>query len=396
MTSLIIRKEEDLPENLKGLIGENFEPVRHPEILYIPGSFNVVGLAKIPYYICAVLSSLAGISFLYTCISAIIYWSKYGVFRNEGTFITFMMFALVFGLFLLCRRYLKKSKKLQQQIATGQIRFGLWITPTHLLCHDMNEGWNCVSKADIGYLDIYKSSRPPIDMVVLHLHNKQQMRIVATWLNGYYQKVEELKLLIESKLVSEKIKPGEIDNFINQHNTSNEKNNRFSLLIIFVERYNKDHNLTGQEKHELIAYINKKIETWAAEDRVAKEDWWVDIDVDESYQYGVNSAITKEFRGYYKDPNWMMPLAKTATLDFEMADLIAERNADSFVDANSFGGLENLILNIMVCDYCVKKIMESGKFSHLKKLVTPSLNLYDAELRKKFEEWKIEHKIRSE
>ena len=395
MASLIIRKEEYLPEEVKNLTGKNFNPAQHPEIIYIPGSINAESLAKIPYYMCAVLSSLTGIFFLYTCISAIIYWSRYGAFRNEGPFISFIMFAFMSGLFLLCRRYLKKSKKMQQQIANGEIRFGFWITPTHMICHDMNEGWNCVLKADIASVEIYKSVRPPLDMVVLHLHNKQQMRIVANWLNGYYKKVEDLKILIESKLFSGKIKPGVIDDFIRQHSIPNEMNNRFELLIIFAERYNKDHNLTGREKQELITYLNKKIEAWPAEERLAKEDWWVDFNIDDSYAYGVNMAGIKEFRGYYKNPNWLMPLAKTAILDFDMADLIAEKNADSFVEANSFEGLEALILKITVCDYCIEKIMASGKFSHLKKLVTPGLNTFDPNMRKKFEDWKTEHKIKS-
>ena len=364
MASLIIRKEEYLPEDFKNLTGKNFNAALHPEIIYIPGSINAESLAKIPYYMCAVLSSLAGIFFLYNGISAIIYWSRYGAFRNEGTIISLLMFAFMSGLFLLCRRYFKKSKKMQQQIVNEEIWFGLWITPTHIICHDMNEGWKCVLKADIASLEIYKSVKPPLDMVMLHLHNKQQMRIVANWLNGYYRKAEELKILIESKMFSGKIKPDVIDDFIRQHSTANERNDRFALLITFAERYNKYYNLTVPEKNELITYLNKKIEAWPAEERQAKEDWWVDFYIDDSYQYGVNSAVIKEFRGYYKNPNWLMPLARTAILDFDMADLIAEKNADSFVEANSFEGLEALILKIMVCDYCIKKIMTSGKFSH--------------------------------
>lgn len=392
---LIIRKEKELPEGLKPLTGRDFNPAQHPEVIYIPGSFNVESLAKIPYYICAVLSFIVGVVFLYTCTGAIIYWSRYGAFRSEGPFISLIMFAFMFGLFLLCRRYLNKSKKLQKQIAAGEVRFGLWITPDHIMSHDMNEGWNCVKKTGIAALKIYNSVRPPLDMVVLHLNNKQEMRIVANWLSGYFNKVGELKLLIESKLLPAKIKTGLIDYFFAGQGLRGEGNNRFELLIQFAEQYNKDHQLNGQEKQEFISYINKKIESWPAEERIAKEEWWVDFNIDESYQYGVNSAVVKEFKGYFKEPNWMMPLAKTAILEFEMADLIAERNADSFAEANSFEGLEVLVLKITICDYCIEKIMASGKFSHLKKLVTPGLNLYDPNLRKKFDDWKTAHQIKS-
>ena len=89
-----------------------------------------------------------------------------------------------------------------------------------------------------------------------------------------------------------------------------------------------------------------------------------------------------------------MPLAKTAILDLDMADLIAERNADSFIESNSFAGLEALIIKITICDYCIEKIMTSGKFSHLKKLETPGLNMHDPNVRKRFEAWKTEHGIK--
>jgi len=395
MTNLILKKEEDLPAGLQNLTGKNFIPAGHPEIIYIPGTFNVQSLAKIPYYLCAVMSFFAGIFFLYTVVSEIINWHKNTRFRSEGVMITFIMFAFMFGLFLLCRRYLKKSTILQQKINSGEKRFGLWITPGHLLTNDLNEGMRCVAKKEIEHLETYFSGRPQLDMVLVYLHNKQQMRIVADWLSGYYRKSGDLKTLIESKLISGKINTGVIDGFINTLGTPGEKQNRFFLLTSFIEKYTKENGLDTQEKNDLILYVNQKIKNWLPAERLAEESWWVDFTIDDSYVYGVNSATIKEFRGYQKEPYWLMPLAKTAVLDFEMADLIAKRNVDAFIESDCFSRLENLSVAIMISDYCIEKIMASGKFSHLKILDTPSTHFADKNQEKKFEAWKAEHKIKS-
>ena len=143
------------------------------------------------------MSSITGLLFLGTGISEMMNWIKNKQFKNEGVFITFMMFAFMFSLFLLCRRNLKKSKLHQQKMNSGEVKYGLWITPTHLLIHFMNGGLECIEKKDIAHLEIYNSGRPRIDMVVVRLHNKQVIRIVSDWLVGYYKKVEDLRLLIE-------------------------------------------------------------------------------------------------------------------------------------------------------------------------------------------------------
>ena len=393
MAKLIIEKVENLPEHLQILTGKDFNPLAQKDVIYIPGSVNMAGIAKIPYYICAVLGALAGIFFLYTGVSEIIKWNKYGEFRNEGVMITFIIFAFMFGLFLLCRSFLKKSERQQQKIKNGEIRFGCWITPTHLLNNDMNSGCKAVAKSDIERLEIYKSGRPPIDMVVVCLRNKQVIRIVSDWLMGYYKKVEQLKSLIESNLNSKKIMPNVIGDFINSLNLPGCGNTRFTRLVDFAEKYDREHDLNQKEKQELIACINQKIENWMPEERLAEEHWWVDLTANDHWEYGVNTALIKEFKGYFKDPYWVMPLARTAILEFEMADLIVQRNVDAFVNANSFMSLEILILHIMVSDYFIEKIMVSGKFQHLKKLILPSIRFDDPSLKINFEEWKMKNNI---
>lgn len=373
MGNVIITKPELLTDNLQILLGKTFVPADHADILYIPGSVSIYNLARIPFYMCLVMTALAGIFWLYALITELIKWTRHSEFRNEGVIITFIIFAFMSLMLLLSAWYFHRSKKLQARIESGEIRYGLWITPTHLLSHDLNEGLRCVPKKEVASLEIYRSGRPPLNMVVAHLHNKQVMRIVADWLVGYYKQVEALKELIESKLLSDKIRPEVIDQFLNSYRTPDSRHNRFFQLARFVESYDEENKLNQGEKSELINYVNKNIGDWSPAERVAEQKWWVEINTVENWEYGVNGVTWyQEFKGFPKKPYWMMPLAKYAILEFEQADLLAKQNVDEFIEADSYSGLEGLKLMIDLGDYCIQRIMESGKFAHLKVLHTPA------------------------
>jgi hypothetical protein len=391
----MIKKEKELTDDLKRLMGKDFTPSVQTDILYIPSSFNGHGFAKIPYYLSAFMSGITGSIFIYSIVSE---WVKRPLseFRNEGVFIAFLLFFLMFSLFLVCKRYFNQSQKRQKQIETGEIKFGLWLTPTHILTHDLNEGVRAVAKKNVAYLEVYKSGKPRIDLVLVHVSNKEVMRIAADWLNGYYQKAEALKILIESKLMSDKIKPIVIDYFLNSHNVPSTRYNRFFSLFRFIEVYDIEHQLNVEEKRELINYINKKIENWSPEERLAEKEWFICIASNENWEYGVNGITSsEEFLGYLKKASWLMPLAQTAILDFKKADLLTPKNVEDFVDTDAYKGLESLTIDIMMSDYCIEKIMSSNTFTHLKTLKTPRINYVNQSLKQVFEDWKIVHGIQS-
>ncbi len=196
MKNVIIRKQEDLPENLKYLTGKNFNPEESKDVLYIRNSYYIKGLAKIPYLMTLSLSILFGAIFLYTLIAELIR-SSGSQFKSEGTYVTFIMFVFIFIFFLICRRYYKKSNELQEKTNSGEMKFGLWITPEHIINRDHNVGLYCIQKNEIDHSDIYRSGRPRLDMVALRLKNKQNLYVVADWLAGYSGKPEELKALID-------------------------------------------------------------------------------------------------------------------------------------------------------------------------------------------------------
>jgi hypothetical protein len=397
MGNVVITKQEQLPDDLRMLLGKKFVPADHTDILYISGSVSIHSLARIPFYLCLAMTALAGIFWLYNLITELTKWNRHSEFRNEGVIITFIIFAFMSLMLLLCASYLRRSKRLQERIASGEIRYGMWITPTHLLSHDLNEGLKCVAKKEIASLDIYRSGRPPhLEMVLVQLNNKQVIRIAADWLVGYYKKVDALKELIERKLLSDKIRLDVIDHFLNSCSTPDSRHNRFFQLARFVENYDEQNKLDPAEKSELINYVNKNIGGWSPAERVAEQEWWVEINTVENWEYGVNGVTWyQEVKGFPKEPHWMMPLARSAVLESEQADLLAKQNVDEFIEADSYSGLEGLKLMIDLGDYCIQRIMESGKFAHLKVLHTPHVCSNDKELGKQFAAWKSEHNIES-
>jgi hypothetical protein len=88
-----------------------------------------------------------------------------------------------------------------------------------------------------------------------------------------------------------------------------------------------------------------------------------------------------------------MPLAKTAVLDWEKADLLSPKNVNDFVNTNAYKDLESLEINIKISDYCIEKIISSGTFSHLKTLVTSNVYYQDTHLEKRLSDWKKIHNI---
>jgi len=193
MASPIIRKEAALPGDLQKLLGKDFVP--SAKVWYLASSYKPQSLARIafkvflPIFIGTVLFFLIEAYYLLTGEAH----------NNEGFMIALIMFlfsAFMQGIFWL---YLRKMTRLTAAIASGEVRFGLWITPSHLLHKDM-EGLQCVEKHEIESTSIYYSGRPRVDMVVLTLRNKQKIYIVSDWLVGYYRKVELLKKEIDERL----------------------------------------------------------------------------------------------------------------------------------------------------------------------------------------------------
>ncbi len=194
MNTIVLRKQNQLPQDLQKLLGKDFLP--SSKVWYLPNSFRPQSLARVAFNV--FLSIFVGAS-LFLLIE--IYFTLTGAAQNnEGLVISAMMFLFAGLMQGILYWYLRRMRKLTAALAAGEVRFGLWITPSHLLHKDM-EGLQCVEKHEIESSKIYYSGRPRVDMVVLTLRNKQKIYIVSDWLVGYYRKVELLKMQIDEHLL---------------------------------------------------------------------------------------------------------------------------------------------------------------------------------------------------
>ncbi len=191
----IIRKEKDLPEEMRELLGPHFKPNERKDVWYVRSSMNPQSLIKLAFYMFLPVTLCAATFFI-----GIIYSSLMKEFRSEGFFIALLIFLFSVGMQAFIYLFVRKYKKLNEKIATGERKFGLWVTDTHVMSNDHNVGIECVEKKEIESMYIYASGRPRVDMVILQLKNKQKVMIVADWLVGYYKKVELLKQHLEKSM----------------------------------------------------------------------------------------------------------------------------------------------------------------------------------------------------
>ena len=135
MANVIITKPEQLAENLRMLLGNTFVAADHPDTVYLPNSVSMQSLARIPFYLCLVISALAGVAWFYTLIAELIKWSSHAEFRNEGVMITFIIFAFMSLMLFVSAWYLRRSKgcrnalpRERSDMACGLRRHTYWPT----------------------------------------------------------------------------------------------------------------------------------------------------------------------------------------------------------------------------------------------------------------------------
>ncbi len=184
----IIRKEKDLPKEMQELLGSHFKPNERKDVWYVRSSMNPQSLINVAFYMFLPFTIAALILFL-----GVSYSSLTKEFRSEGFFIALLIFLFVAGMQSIIYLFVRKYKKLNEKIASGERKFGLWVSSAYIMSNDHNVGIECVEKKEIESMYIYHSGTPRVDMVILVTKNKQKLMVVADWLTGYYNRVELLK-----------------------------------------------------------------------------------------------------------------------------------------------------------------------------------------------------------
>lgn len=193
--SLILRAEDELPPDVRALLhGSPTEGVWHlPSHMRLGNPFRFAAAVSL-----VVLVTMTGLFFI-TIFTAT-------RFRSEGFAITLSLVLFSAGIHWLCRRGKAKAVRLEEDLKAGRVRHGLWITPKHVMVHDLDEGVRCVRRLDISKTHIYHSGRPLVDLLVLTLTNRQTVRILVNGLDGWAGQADRLRDEVETRLFPERPK----------------------------------------------------------------------------------------------------------------------------------------------------------------------------------------------
>lgn len=187
--TLILRAETALPADVRALLhGALPEGVWHlPSHPRLSNPFRFATAASL-----VVLVAMMGLFFI-TVFTA-------SRFRSEGFTITLGLVLFSAGIHWLCRRGKARAVRLDEDLKADRVRYGLWITPNHVVVRDLDEGIRCVRSLDIANTHIYRSGHPPFDLLVLTMTNRQTVRILVNGLDGWTGQADRLHKEVERRL----------------------------------------------------------------------------------------------------------------------------------------------------------------------------------------------------
>lgn len=299
--SRIQRTEISLPTDVRALLHGAPPPV----VWHLPSHVRVSQPFRFARAVSAVVLAGAVALFLGTLLTAT-------RFRSESMAITLSLVLLAAGMHWLCQRGLSKSIRLQDDIASGRIHHGLWITPQHVLVHDL-EGLRCVARCDIASLHIYHSGRPPIDLLILTLHNKATLSVLVNALDGWAGQAERLQREVQARLFAPLgITAQEVQDMAARCQPTL----AFRELLRWLDDTAQRLALDAAGKTALCEMADAALRSWPDPSRIADAARFMLTEIDGSYEYGVNACGGETaYLGFLTHPSWLLPLCRRVCFD---------------------------------------------------------------------------------
>lgn len=324
-------------------------------------------------------------------------------FQSEALVIFAFATALPFGVWLLARRYRAQMRTIDAQIASGELRFGLWLTSTHVVQRDFNSGLEAVARGNVVSVQTNVSGRPPMQVVVLELRDGYRMRIVADWLVSYAGNVAGLCALLSQKLTLPEQWQQPLDAFFAQTERDSlvlrDGQTRWTTLTMRLENSRIAHNsgLSIDSYDAILGYTQARVALWPDEERIAEDIWWQRFVSDGDWEYGVNGVgkDTTYFDGFLSQRylDWRMPLARSARFCNLPLWGRNEGAFESFLQTPAFEHLTLLDLGHDVGAAWLRHIIDSERFVHLRRLVLVPRDDVPAALAAEFGQWRLRHKV---
>ena len=241
--------------------------------------------------------------------------------------------------------------------------FGVWLTKKYLISFGGNETPEYVPLPFIDLLSIYKSNRPPIDMIVVAVKKPyQKFRIVSNWLTTP-QSVENLKLALEQQIIILTL-PQKIihqtDAAIRYANGYGNDQKMYHLITQLTDVLNENFQ-SKVHWHLLAIYINQKIANWPDEIKIIPEDWVFNIEVNENWEYGVNGVTYAEkLNGVNENAHWLLPIGRVLVIQNQLLEnYFTGMELNQLSTLLSTSAVQKIIFKISVAKYAPEKIKKA-------------------------------------
>ena len=302
VANLILRTEQALPAHVRALLHDD----PPPGVWHLPSHVR----ASNPFRFASTVSLIVLVGVVILCLSTVLTASR---FRSEGIAITLGLVLFASGIHWWCRRGLAKSVRLEEDVKAGRIRYGLWITPQHVLVHDQ-EGVNCVARQDIARLYVYNSGRPPIDLLVLALHNKATVSVLVNALDGWAGQAARLQQEVQARLFAQLgITAQEVREIVAHYPPKPEA---FWQMMRQLDALAQQLKLDAAGNAALCEMVDVALNAWPDESRVTSDSWFMLTEIDSSYEYGVNACSSgTAYLGFLAHPSWRLPLCRRVFFD---------------------------------------------------------------------------------
>lgn len=307
-----------------------------------------------------------------------------GGFASEGPAIIGLATLLPLALWAVALRYRWRMRDLEAQIERGELRLGLWLTPTDVIHRDLDEGLSRLRRSDVASVETYISIRPPVSLVVLRSPGNQTLRIAADWLAGYRGRVEVLRAELAERLLLPAEWAMALDAFFATGGAATGPD-RWTALCDLLEELRLRHRqeMTSTTYEAVLGVVAGRISRWPAAECVAADTWWQRFVSDGEWEAGVGGvgAATTYFDGFLSGSrlDWRMPLARRAVFCGLPLWANNEGAFASFRETDAFDHLEELDLGEDVGAGWLRQVVDTPRFEHLERLsVVPHAEVPDA------------------
>ena len=241
--------------------------------------------------------------------------------------------------------------------------YGMWLTKKYLISFAGNATPEYVPLPFIDLFSIYKSTRPPIDMVVVAVKKPyQKFRIVSNWLTTP-QTVENLKLALEQQIIILTLPPKIIhqtDAAIRYANGYGNDQKMYHLITHLKDVLN-DNFQSKEQWHLLALYIDQKIANWPDDIKIIPEDWVFNIEVNENWEYGVNGVTYNEkLNGVNEHAHWLLPIGRVLVIKNQLLEnYFTGMELNQLSTLLSTSTVQKIIFKISVAKYAPEKIKKA-------------------------------------